>query len=147
MHRKNNFDFIRLLFASFVIITHSYALTGLPENDLLAQTTNGQMLFSWLGVKGFFIISGYLIFQSFERSGNIIDYYWKRLLRLIPGLFVVLLVTLLLAPFVYENPTISYLSNKDVWTYLPRNLLMYKPQIGSSVKVVDYENLKSLPSM
>ena len=125
--RKNNFDFLRIVFATFVIITHSYPLTGMAECDWLCQLTNDQLSFSYVGVKGFFIISGYLIFQSMERSRGIVDYYWKRLLRLFPALFVVLLLTVLLAPFVYES-SLPYLKNISVWTYLPNNLTLFKIQ-------------------
>lgn len=130
MHRKNNFDFLRLIFASFVIITHSYPLTGIAEYDWLSQVTNGQFAFSDIGVKGFFIISGYLIFQSFERSSGVMDYYWKRILRIFPGLAVVLILTVILSPFVYENKSVPYFSNNSMWTYIPNNLFFYKLQFS-----------------
>jgi peptidoglycan/LPS O-acetylase OafA/YrhL len=129
MHRKNNFDFVRLLFASLVIITHAYPLSGLDEKgDWLSQITNGQIVFSYVGVKGFFVISGYLIFQSLERSKSFLDYYWKRFLRLFPALLVVLILTIILAPFVYQNNSISYITNIDVWSYIPNNLSLYRTQ-------------------
>jgi len=83
-------------------------------------------------VIGFFIISGYLVFQSLERSNNIVDYFWKRFLRLFPGLLTVLLITVLLAPFVYKNSTVPYLENKSMWTYVPNNLSLYRMQYGIS---------------
>ena len=55
-YRKNNFDFLRLILASFVIITHSYPLSGVKECDYLCQISNGQVGFSYIGVKGFFVI-------------------------------------------------------------------------------------------
>jgi len=128
MNKNNNFDFLRLLFASFVIITHSYPLSGIREYDWLSQTTNNQLSFSYIGVKGFFIISGYLIFQSLNRSNNLIDYYWKRSLRLFPGLIVLLVLTVLLAPFVYDGTIISFIQNKNVWTYIPNNLTLFRLQ-------------------
>jgi peptidoglycan/LPS O-acetylase OafA/YrhL len=129
MHRKNNFDFVRLLFASFVIITHAYPLSGLDgKGDWLSQITNGQIVFSYVGVKGFFVISGYLIFQSLERSKSLLDYYWKRFLRLFPALLIVLILTIILSPFVYENASIPYIRNMDVWSYIPNNLSLYKTQ-------------------
>jgi len=127
MNRKNNFDFIRLIFASFVIITHAFPLSGKSECDWLCQLTNGQIVFSYIGVKGFFVISGYLIFQSLERSSSLLDYFWKRFLRLFPALFFVLVLTVLLAPFVYNN-TLPYLSNRDVLSYIPNNILLFKVQ-------------------
>lgn len=128
MHRKNNFDFLRLIFSAFVIITHSYPLAGMKECDWLCQITNGQTSFSYIGVRGFFVISGYLIFQSLERSKNLLTYYWKRFLRLFPALFIMLMLTVLLGSFIYENDQVSYINNMDVWTYLPNNLTLYNLQ-------------------
>lgn len=89
---KNNFDFLRLIFASLVIVTHSYALLGLVENDLFMQISQVYP-FSYIAVRGFFVISGYLIFQSLIRSGSLISYFWNRFLRLFPALIVVLFLT------------------------------------------------------
>lgn len=127
MIKTNNFDFLRLLFAILVIVTHSHPLSGDKGWDLLGEISNGNLQFSYIAVKGFFIISGYLIFQSLLRSKNWIDYFWKRVLRLFPGLFVVLCLTILLAPFVYESP-IFYLENRKVYTYLIRNITLFKLQ-------------------
>lgn len=126
-HKKNNFDFLRLIFAASVLVTHAYTLSGSKECDWLCQLTNGQVVFSYLGVKGFFVISGYLIFQSLERSRNLVDYYWKRLLRLFPALFIVLLLTTFLVPIVYEG-SVPYYLNKSLFTYLPKNLTLFHLQ-------------------
>ena len=108
VNQKNNFHFLRLLFAFFVVITHSYAITGIKENDILAQITNSQTTFSYIGVRGFFIISGFLIFQSLKRSENLLNYYWKRILRLFPALIVVLLLTIIIGVFITEENVTSY---------------------------------------
>lgn len=129
INKNNNFDFVRLLFACSVIVSHSYPLTGSNNSDWLSSVTHGQATFSTIGVKGFFSISGYLIFQSLERSKGLVDYYWKRILRLFPALFVVLLLTILLAPIVYKS-SIPYLSNPTVWTYIPNNMWLYTIQFG-----------------
>ena len=126
-YRKNNFDFLRLIFASCVVITHSYALSGAKPCDLFCQLSGGQDDLSHIGVKGFFILSGYLIFQSLQRSNNIIDYFWKRLLRIYPALFFVLLLTIILVPFVYEGD-IPFFHNRSILTYIPNNLSLYHPQ-------------------
>ncbi|HFK5507381.1 acyltransferase family protein [Elizabethkingia anophelis] len=126
-NRNNNFDFLRLILASFVIITHSYPLSGIKECDFLCLLSKGQISFSYIGVKGFFVISGYLIFQSLQRSPNIIDYFWKRFLRLFPGLFIVLFLTVVLACFIYQG-NIPFYYNKSLLTYLPNNLSLYRIQ-------------------
>lgn len=130
-HQKNNFDFLRLLFASFVIITHSYALTGMSgENDWLGKLTNGQTTFSYIGVMGFFSISGFLIFQSLTRSKNVIDYYWKRVLRIYPALLVVLLLTVLLAVIPYPYGVHHYLHNPSVKSYFLNNITLFRIQFS-----------------
>lgn len=115
-----------------MVIAHGYPLSGFSiSNQLIYQLTNKQIELSNIGLNGFFIISGYLIFKSLERSKTIYNYLWKRILRLFPALFVVLLLTILLAPLVYENQ-IAYWKNNEVITYLPRNLLLYDLQYGIS---------------
>ena len=130
MHKDNNFDFLRFLFAVFVVISHAYALSGVNESsEWFHQISNGQIVLSQLGLSGFFIISGYFIFQSLQRSKSFFSYYKKRFLRLFPALFFVLLLTLILAPFVYKSE-IPFFQNKEVYSYLPYNLLLYFFQSG-----------------
>lgn len=128
MKHKNNFDFLRLIFAIFVIITHSYPLTGFPEVDFLTDLTSYQLSFSHIGVKGFFVISGYLIFKSLLRSNSLFEFYKKRSLRLFPALFVVLLLTLLYVPFIYDSNYGALLQNASFWTYLPNNFFLLNLQ-------------------
>ncbi|MDO4225787.1 MAG: acyltransferase, partial [Bergeyella zoohelcum] len=121
----NNFDFLRMLFASFVIITHSYPLTGRKyeaECDIFCQYTGVNL--SYLGVMGFFAISGYLIFQSLMRSKNIIDYLWKRALRIFPGLFVVSVLTMVVLSFIYKGEG-SYWQDMKVWFYPIKQTLFF----------------------
>lgn len=124
-HRKNNFDFLRLLFALSVILSHSFALTGNGHTDWLHRLSGGQTMLSYLGVNGFFVISGYLIFQSLERSKSLGDYFWKRFLRLYPALTTMFLLCLLLGWWVYETPEIAYFSAKSTLEYLPRGLTIF----------------------
>ncbi len=127
MH-KNNFDFLRLVFALCVIITHSYTLTGAAETDWMHTLTHGQVFFSYIGVRGFFIISGYLIYQSLLRSKTIYIFYWHRILRIFPGLIVVLLFTIVFCYFVHSGDFHSYITNKSVWTYFPNNIKLFRLQ-------------------
>lgn len=122
--RQNNFDFLRLLFASLVIVSHSYILTGNPE--LLSQMTNGQVTFGALAVDVFFIMSGYLILTSLKFSKSLHSYFWKRFLRLFPGLFVLLVFSLVLIVIVYTGKNIF--GENAFWTYLPNNLSLYRVQ-------------------
>lgn len=89
--------------------------------------SHGQYSFSWISVRGFFVISGYLIFQSLQRSGNLLDYYWKRVLRLYPALIVMLVLTIVLGQLIYAGD-IPYWKNEAVKTYFTNNLGLYRIQ-------------------
>lgn len=123
----NNFDLLRILFAWFVIISHSYVLNGLGATDPLFEATNQTFLFSFIGVKGFFIISGCLIFKSMMVSKSIPEYLIKRTLRIFPALAVVLLVTLVAVFFIYPAGITPFFYNKEVYAYFIGNLILFKP--------------------
>lgn len=94
----NNLNFLRLLFATAVIYTHSYDLLHVP-GELLQSLSKGQLAASGLAVNGFFIISGFLISHSWSRSSSAASYLKRRAARILPGFVVcVLLCFLLLAP-------------------------------------------------
>ncbi|WP_051929323.1 acyltransferase [Flavobacterium sp. 83] len=134
MTKNNNFDFLRFLFALLVVVSHSYPLSGDNESSQwIYKITNGQLVLAQIGLSGFFIISGYFIFQSLERSNSILDYLKKRFLRLFPALAVVLILSIILIPFVYKGE-VSFFKNIEVYTYLPYNLSLYGFQ--SSIKGV-----------
>lgn len=127
MH-KNNFDFLRLLFASLVVVHHCYPIAGISEQDPLYYFSNGTLSYTYIGVRGFFVISGYLIYQSLIRSENITDYLVKRLLRIYPALIIVLVLTVIACAFVFDGNITTYLSNKSTLTYIPVNASLFKLQ-------------------
>ena len=116
MTKANNFDILRLLAACFVIVTHSFSLLGKGEMDLLSYYSKGMISFSHLGVAIFFVISGYLILNSAIYSSSAKSYFWKRLLRILPGLLVVLLISVfILGPILTSKSAFSYFA--DIQTY------------------------------
>lgn len=123
----NNFDLLRILFAWFVIVSHSYVLNGVGESDLLGQLTDNYLILSFIGVKGFFVISGYLILQSLTRSKSVIDYLAKRMLRIFPGLIVLLMLTLLAIYFIYPHTELPYFLNPAIYKYFIGNTLLFMP--------------------
>jgi peptidoglycan/LPS O-acetylase OafA/YrhL len=87
--KANNLDLLRLLFAVLVIASHSYPLVlGSEVNEPLSRWTHGQVSFGGVAVDGFFIISGFLITASMERSPSIFQYLKKRIARIYPGFLV-----------------------------------------------------------
>lgn len=123
--KANNFDFLRFLFAIFVVVSHSYALAGVGEtSQWISKITHHQINCASIGLNGFFVISGYFIFQSLERSRSLHDYFKKRILRVFPGLLVVLIITVCLLPFLHRAGNVIF-KQVDFYTYLPRNLSLY----------------------
>lgn len=85
---RNNFDGVRLLAASCVFASHQLGLTGLGEPRI---GRDGWTL-GYLGVAIFFSISGYLVAQSWERDPHVGRFLARRGLRLLPGLWAVILL-------------------------------------------------------
>jgi peptidoglycan/LPS O-acetylase OafA/YrhL len=84
---ENNFDLLRFLFAGTVLLVHSYALSGYQQLGSIAN-----FLSSAVAVKAFFVVSGFLIFMSFERSKTISAYAKKRIRRIYPAYFTVVIL-------------------------------------------------------
>ena len=126
---KNNFNLLRLLAALGVIITHAYALLGLPERDFVAIVTHGLLSFSRLGVYVFFVISGFLIAYSLSHSSSILNFFWKRLLRIFPALIVVLILTVfVVGPTITKAPLKTYFTQLGTYHYLLGGISLYDTQ-------------------
>lgn len=96
----------------------------------MVMLSKGQTDLSYLGVRGFFVISGFLIFQSLRRSRSVKDYFWKRALRLYPGLVVVLALTVLFCALPYDGVSAEYFSARGTWAYFFNNLSLVRLQYG-----------------
>jgi peptidoglycan/LPS O-acetylase OafA/YrhL len=66
----NNFDFLRIVLASLVILDHSLKFVGRSGAEPFTVATRGQMNGGQVAVNAFFILSGFLIGQSWLRSAN-----------------------------------------------------------------------------
>ena len=84
---ENNFDLLRLLFAGTVCLIHAHELSGFQQLGILPV-----LLSSADPVKAFFVVSGFLIFMSFERSTSFIPYARKRIRRIYPAYFTVVML-------------------------------------------------------
>lgn len=100
---KNNFDLLRLLFAGTVCLVHSYQLSGFQQLGWIAS-----VLSSAVAVKSFFVVSGFLIFMSFERSTSLTSYASKRIRRIYPAYFTVVMLC---------ATTLVFASSKNIGEY------------------------------
>ncbi len=87
LDRHNNINLIRFIAASAVIYGHMAHLLGVPVPLLC-----GEEILS-LAVKVFFVLSGYLITQSYLRDDHPFRYLVRRVFRIFPGLIFVVLVS------------------------------------------------------
>lgn len=93
--RRNNFNLIRLALALLVIVSHSpEMLDGDRSRELLTRLFH-TLSFGELAVDGFFILSGYLILQSWLGRPQPLAFLQKRLLRIVPGYLVAALLSAL----------------------------------------------------
>lgn len=103
--KRNNFDLLRLLFAATVCLVHVYDLSRLPQLDWLMR-----YLSSAVAVKSFFIVSGFLIFMSYERSSSASSYFEKRIRRIYPAYAVVILMSSFFLFFISTADFTQYFS-------------------------------------
>ena len=95
--RQNNIDFVRIVLALLVILSHSYPLAlGYERTEPFAVLSRGQVTGGHIAVDLFFILSGFLITASYERSSSAASYLRKRVARIYPGFLLLSLLTLLL---------------------------------------------------
>ncbi|MDK3020791.1 acyltransferase family protein [Pseudodonghicola flavimaris] len=114
--RDNNFDLIRMLAATGVMVSHAYPLAlgaGTPEplETFLKGDNLGRAC-----VFAFFSISGFYIARSFLGKRDVSAFLRARILRLYPALFGMLLVTGLVAALALSQAP-------GIWAALPGYVL------------------------
>lgn len=110
---KNNFDFLRLLFALSVLINHFGILTNRPIHWPISSP---------MAVAGFFIISGFLITKSYYRSTSLKKYYIKRIKRIIPAYLIIVITCAVGLSFFSNLPASAYFTSNYFFKYLLANL-------------------------
>lgn len=87
MRKNNNFDLLRLVLATLVVYSHSFAMLGLPEPQIWGHTFGG------FAVECFFSLSGYLIAKSWTKNPMVTIFAWHRFLRIVPGVVAAVLLS------------------------------------------------------
>lgn len=118
--RNNNFNLIRATLAFMVLVHHGLVLTGnrVDPTNLITRFIAG---FGEIAVGGFFIVSGFLVTRSLFGRATVARFGLARVLRIYPGLIVMLLVTTaLLAPFSTLAAS-DYFASIETWRYVAQN--------------------------
>ena len=96
--RANNFQLLRFVAATGVIVFHCYALTNRFGDEPLMRLMP-QLNFGLLGVETFFAISGFLVTKSWLERAKFAPFALARVLRIYPALTCAILVSIALAAF------------------------------------------------
>ncbi|MGH8529173.1 MAG: acyltransferase family protein [Nevskiales bacterium] len=151
--RNNNFNLLRLIAASLVIYAHSFPLLLGPSSGPGGGAAD--WFYDWTGiiagglaVQAFFVMSGIMVTQSFERSRTVWIFIRARILRIYPALVVcVLLCALMLGPAMTSVGLLNYLSDARVWRFIAVNssltsleIQLFLPGVFESNPISGYVN-------
>lgn len=120
----NNFNLLRLFAATAVVLSHSYTITS---GDSTSEPLRDFLGFSLghVAVDIFFITSGFLITSSLFRRGTIHEFLLARALRVFPGLWAMLLITVfLIGPIVTKVSLSKYFTETETYRYLLQNSVL-----------------------
>lgn len=128
---ENSIGLLRVLLAGAVLWGHSWYLAGREHDEPIARWLlgNGEAIATF-AVKGFFVLSGYLVMQSEQRLTSTRRFLWHRLLRIYPGLWACLLVTAFVLPALFGYIAHSEVSWSEGWRYLTANFVLVRAQLG-----------------
>ncbi len=126
-NRHNHFNFLRLLLAALVLLAHAPELTDGDRHREPLTRLFGTLSCGELAVAGFFLLSGFLIVQSWQRRPMLADFLRNRVLRIYPGFVVAALVSVVVVGAVGAAQPGSYLARLQPWTLLSEVALLHSP--------------------
>ncbi|HEY5072057.1 MAG TPA: acyltransferase [Caulobacteraceae bacterium] len=136
----NNFGALRLFFAALVVLSHA---PWLVDGDLHREPLTrafGTITFGDLAVDGFFLVSGYLVTQSWQSTADPLAYLWRRILRIYPGFVVASLVSLfIVGPLVGGD--LSRLGAGGFATLAARMLVLQGPKLPGAFAALPVPHL------
>lgn len=108
-----NMDLIRYLLALAVVIAHYTYLTGHEIPFIMS---------SFEAVGGFFALSGFLVYNGYEKRPSLRRYILSRVKRILPSYISVVVIFWLLLSIVSNLSVWNYFSDITTWKYLIANL-------------------------
>ncbi len=121
--KDNNFNLLRMLAATAVLFSHSFALaTGDAANEPL-RTILG-ITPGHIAVDIFFITSGLLVARSLFYRKNLIEFTAARVLRIFPGLIVAVSICVFIGAVVSQLTINDYFSSEVTVNFFLKNSFM-----------------------
>lgn len=130
--RDNNFNLLRFLAAALVILTHAFYFTAHTAAEPFHRLFNRG--FGDAGVDAFFVLSGFLVTKSWQER-SLPEFAWARCMRIYPGLWASVLLTVLLAGLFFAAvPALQFWLSRDTLAYIAHNTLML-PHFGARLRL------------
>lgn len=127
LQRTNNFNLCRLVLAILVIVSHGPELIdGNRHRELLTQLFH-TISFGEFAVDGFFLISGYLITQSWHETPQAFSFLKKRVLRIFPAFIAWSLISAVIVGPLAADP--RYFFQFDIPAFAKGMLALQVPQV------------------
>ena len=132
----NSLNFIRYIAALSVLIGHSFTLYGYKTISIFS------IHLGRLSVFIFFIISGYLIAKSWDKTPNLLIFLKKRVLRIFPALVICIFFTVIfLGAAVTVLPLKDYFSSLQTYRYFLNDILYIIYTLPGVFKNLPYPNI------
>lgn len=127
IERRPNFTLLRLLLAAGVIVSHAFELVDGDRSREPLTRLGSSLSLGEIAVTGFFLLSGYLITQSWQQHPHPADFLRKRVLRIYPAFIIATAVgALVVGPLGTNGP--DYWSTLNLRTTLWDALLLRPTQ-------------------
>ena len=119
-----NFNLIRLIAASSVIFSHAFLIANGDEGgEPLVKLLGKGNILGIYGVFTFFFISGFLVTLSLLNSPSVLNYFWRRFLRIYPALAVCLAISaFVIGPLFSTKGTVNFFTSSEGIRYFLGNL-------------------------
>lgn len=123
--RRNNFNAIRIAMALMVVWSHCFALYyGTEDFEPVSLLLNGHYNAGEIAVRIFFIVSGFLITQSFLNSRTTGSYLAKRVRRVYPGFLAATAICTFLVVPIFATEGWRLITPGAVFDWLWRGLTL-----------------------
>ena len=116
---ENGFNLVRLLCALLVVVYHAFQLNPIaPGPDPVSRLSAPHADLGGIAVGIFFIISGLFITQSWLRDPHLVRFAVRRIARIVPGLFVCLLLSTVCAVAFFSSDGLAGMLKPQPWRYI-----------------------------
>ena len=112
VNKNNCFTLLKYIFAFYIVFHH-----------FLVITSHVDYINPGIFVNGFFIISGFLIFNSYINNNDLKLYAQKRIKRIYPPYFITILFCVILGLTITSLDCKSFIFSPITWKYITSNLL------------------------